>query len=132
MPDPDPRQLWPVVVSALQLVAAEAGEQVAALPAFVHVPDEVALTFDDAMALVPHLLAAGLLDDAAVAQLVALDTALQAITVWSVAALHDEAAWHDVRQRARALCRQLGLARGPIDLSWGVYVPGRPSRRPRP
>jgi len=44
-----------MIVNALRLAALPAQKQVAALPEFVHVPDEVALIYDDGFGLVPQL-----------------------------------------------------------------------------
>jgi hypothetical protein len=123
---PDPANLWPVLTSALQLLAADPDEQVAALPDFVHVPDELTLNFDDAMVLAPRLRRAGLLDDGATERLQELQSALQAIDRWDLDALREDPAWSNVRERARDVLAHLGLPRGPIDLSSGQYVRGKP------
>lgn len=51
--EPDPHALLERVVDALRLAALPAEDQFAALPDFVHVPDEVALLYEDAWVLVP-------------------------------------------------------------------------------
>lgn len=48
-PNADDRFARQSMIDALQLLAAPAAEQVAALPSFVVVADEVALTFEDAL-----------------------------------------------------------------------------------
>lgn len=62
-PEPDPQWFLEMLVDSLRLAALPADQQVAALPDFVHVPDEVALLYDDAWRLVPQIREAGLLTD---------------------------------------------------------------------
>jgi hypothetical protein len=58
-----------MLVSALQLLALDYDLQVASLPTFVHVPDELALNFGDCFVLVPQMQRAALVDEAAVEKL---------------------------------------------------------------
>jgi hypothetical protein len=51
-----------MLIESVQLLAADFDAQVAALPAFVVVADEVALTFDDCYQLLDQIVAAGLLE----------------------------------------------------------------------
>jgi hypothetical protein len=126
---PDPADLRRVLVSALQLLAADYDDQVKALPEFVHVPDELALTFDDAYVLLPRLRAAHLVDDDAVHQLEQLHDKLASISAWTPEALRSDPTWLEIRRQASVVLDGLGAPRGTIDLSWGEYVRGKPAPR---
>ncbi len=129
-PQPDPKQFWRMLVSSVQLLAADYEEQVATLPDFVHVPDELALNFDDVWVLVPQIRAAGLLDESAAAQLEELHQSLGGLADWTLDALRNDPRWATIREQARAALAAMHEPRGPIDLSWGSYVAGKPSEQP--
>jgi hypothetical protein len=123
-PHPTPQELRPILVSALQLLAADYDEQVAVLPDYVHVPDELALHFDDAMVLVPQIQAGGLIDESAVRAIEGVDQALRDVPEWTLDALRTDPGGATVRHRAREVLDHLGEPRGPIDLSFTTYVSG--------
>src|SRR3982751_2382457 len=124
-PQPDPQHLLAMLTSAVQLLAADPDEQVATLPDFVHVPDELAQNFDDTYVLAPQIHAAGLLDERAMRALEPLNQSLEGISAWTLEAVRADPEWASVRAQARAALQAMGAARGPIDLSWGAYVPGK-------
>jgi hypothetical protein len=109
-----------MLVDALRLVALNASDQRAVLPAFVVAADEVALTFDDAYRLMDQLAEQGQLTTAQAAGMAAIETALTAMSdpgtdqswIWSVAALDSDPRWISVRTSARALLAGLGVPEG--------------------
>jgi hypothetical protein len=125
-------------VEALRLVAAPAAEQQAALPPFVVVADEIALTYHDAFLLANQVAAAGLVTAQDLARLAELDAHFDALTarrdptLWTTDALRTALAWEEARRLAATLLAALGERRAPPDLSWTTYVrsaPG-PTREP--
>lgn len=115
------------LVEATQLLAADFAGQVAALPSFVHVPDEVLLHYDDAFLLMPQVLEAGLItaEQAAVAE--AMHQALDTISVpqdYAVAlrALEHAPEWAALRAQARALLKALDEPLRAPEFSQTVYV----------
>jgi len=68
-----PRQQYDSLVESLRLVAAPYDEQVAAVPAFADLADEVATTFGDAYLLVPQLVRRGFVSEGAAGAIKRLD-----------------------------------------------------------
>jgi len=132
--EPDPRKLRQMLESSLQLLSADYDVQVTSLPGFVHIPDELALTFDDSFALVEKIGSAGLLDAAAVERLNGLRSALSQMSekhsLWTVEAVRSDPEWQAIRMQARELLHALGVPVTTPDLSWGQYIPGARSSTP--
>ena len=59
---PDEKLFFEMLIEALRLVASEAEIQIEVLPEWVHIPDEVALTFDEFYVLFDQVVEAGLLN----------------------------------------------------------------------
>jgi hypothetical protein len=93
------------LIESLHLLAADADDQLAALPPFVAVADELALIFDDELraAEPPAAIRDALADLDAM-----LDRMSDDRTLWAIEAVHGDLAWTSVRDRARALLRALG------------------------
>lgn len=119
-----------MLVEALRLLAAEWAAQVRALPAFVDIPDEVALTFDEVYRFVEDLGSAGLITPAQRTMLDGIDRLLAEMSkdssLWTIDALRTAARWHEVRSSARALLDALGEKPQPPCLFWVRYVPYEP------
>lgn len=117
VPSPDDQTIgfaYDCLVEALCLAALPAADQVAVLPEFVHVEDEIALVFDDANALSPQLLSAGVLDDAVFEGLRELDELLARevdSTMWAAGALATHPSWAAVREASLGV---LSLLRQPL------------------
>jgi hypothetical protein len=117
--EPDPRLLLEMVVEALRLSALPSHQQAAVLPDFVHVPDEVALLYEDAWLRVPVLREANLLDDAQYESLARLDQQYEEMSdaadkdwVWTVDAMERDERWARSRQLAKEALAALGHAEG--------------------
>ena len=59
---PDEKLFFEMLIEALRLVASEAEIQIEVLPEWVHIPDEVALTFDECYVLFDQVVEAGLVN----------------------------------------------------------------------
>ena len=119
------------LVQSLQLLALPADEQIASLPSFVHIPDELALIYENAFEVVRQFP-----DDLAIELLLVLDAIdLQTsfmtdlyqdgdLDVWTHDAIRHHKAWQIVRLLARTA---LMLMDEPVDkpsLDWMTYIPG--------
>ena len=114
------------LVEAAQLLAVGPDGHAAALPDFVHVPDELRLVWHDAFVLAPQVRDAGLISADTFRLAASVDEAIKAAPV-----VHDYDAalqtiakspeWDLVRDRAQALARALGVEAEPPDLQAG-YV----------
>lgn len=129
MPEPDPSWTYDLLIDALRLVALDASDQHAALPAFVVVPDEIALTLADANLLVDQLVAQGSVTAAQAATVATIDRALAAMSdaqdrdwLWSELALASDSRWDHVRASARAVLAELGVAEGFPSLTNPRYI----------
>jgi hypothetical protein len=127
----DPDALRALIVNALRLAALSAEDQAAALPEFVHVPDEVALIYDDAYVVVPQLCEAGVITDNQAEALSELDRqftemsdAHDRATLWTREAMRVDKRWSEARRLATQALSLLGAAPGPPDFSGITFVQG--------
>ncbi len=121
---PDRRWLAEELREALRLLAARFPDQVAALPDFVVVADEVALVFDDVYsALDPAELPAVVRDE-----LRELDVRLAEMSedpsseLWTTSALEHDPRWEWIRARARHALDLLGLPLAAPRVNASGYV----------
>lgn len=118
------------LVEAARLLAADYNDQVAALPTFDHVPDELLNEFGEAFLLARQALDAGLLTPHQFAIALDLDQACEALPVSedyheALAAVRNAQEWEALRVKARELLKALGEEVRLPDLSHAVYVPAR-------
>lgn len=80
-----------MLIQALQLLAATYEEQINALPEFVDVPDEIALTFDEVYLLVENLDKEGLITTSQKTALAQIDSVLEQMSkkedIWTLDSL---------------------------------------------
>lgn len=114
------------LIEALRLLACSPDEQQAAFPAFVVVPDEIALVFGDELRNAEAELAAQppAIRDALTALEDGLDRLGDDPSRWTLAALRSDAGWQQLRVQAAAVLSQLGVPLQPPALSWLTHVPG--------
>lgn len=116
------------VTQALQLLAADYETQIAALPDFVHVPDELALVYDECVPFIHQLIETGLLTTDQAEKLQELQKVLDSMSnqasLWTPSALERSSEWQQVRARACAFLRLIEVPQQPPDLSWIRYVRG--------
>lgn len=119
-----------MLVEAARLLAADPQVQEASLPSFVHVPDELLLTFGDAFLLAPRALEAGAITEEQFRMAAQLDRACEQTEVPehypdALEAVRQSASWAILREQANALLDSLGEERRPPDLDHVVYVSTR-------
>ncbi len=97
------------LVQSIRLLAADYETQIRSFPGFVHIPDELALTYNDCFLLVDQMANAGLLNEHQLARLKELDGALERMSekeseeMWTLDALKKNAEWQDIRLMASEL-----------------------------
>ena len=127
--EPDPRRLYQMLVSSLQLLSLQSDQQQASLAGFVDVPDELALTFDETFVLKDRMRSAGVIDGPVVVVLEELARQLATMSgvkaMWTIEALQSAPEWKTVRIKAREVLKLLGERVKQPDLSWSKYVRGR-------
>lgn len=116
-----------MLIQALQLVAAEADTQVSSLPSFVHIPDEIALTFDHPYTFTDKFVKDGLITGDQKRALDGLNTLFDEMTqdkeLWTLDQVRESPKWQETRILARNILRMLGQKLRRPDLSGIVYVP---------
>ena len=119
------------LVNALRLAALPAQEQVAALPDFVQVADEIALEYDQAFQRVPQLVEAGVLTAEQAEPLATLDQLFAAMTdatdkdtVWTLPAMEGDERWAQTRTIALAALAAVGASLGHPDFDVTTWVEG--------
>lgn len=107
---------WSNVIAALQVLAADADEQLRAFPPYVAVADEIALLLQDALLVYEQDAPA---EDALLRAINDLDTTLDGLsgaanaTFWSNDSLTNDSRWQRLRETARQLLQQLGIPQRP-------------------
>lgn len=94
------------IVEALQIIAAPYDKQIAIFPTYVCVPDEIALTFEDAMLHVGELQQEGLIEQVQIEKLKELARKFDSLVgenEWSLSALKDTKKWKCIRKKAKIL-----------------------------
>ena len=123
-----PSDQYSLLVDALRLVAISAEAQIASLPDFVCVTDEVATTFGDAYLLVPQLERGGLVSTAAAVALERLDDFFEAMPEDDALAEPESLSSHPFWAKARTLAadslRLLDEEVRPPELSTIRWVKG--------
>jgi hypothetical protein len=117
------------LIEAVELLAADFDMQHKALPAFVLVPDEVALTFDSAMAVIDQIADADLLTHKQIALVNRINTILDTMSgnehasFWTPEAMKHDPTWNEIRLLARKTLHSLNQQLREPDLGWIHYVP---------
>ncbi len=118
------------LVQSIRLLAADYEIQIRSFPGFVHIPDELALTYNDCFLLANQMAKAGLLNERQLARLKELDEVLEGMSekeseeLWTLDALKKNAEWQDIRFMASELLVLLGWKKQRPNLSWITYVEG--------
>lgn len=114
------------LIAVLTLLAADADQQIAALPDFVVVTDELALLFSDEVLVARP--GASLMSAStwmAVEGLGASLTRMSAVpSLWNDGALRCAPEWARIRSDARSILVELGRSTAPSPLAGLHYVPG--------
>ncbi len=116
-----------ILVQSLQLLAAEYEEQMNALPEFVDIPDEIALTFSEVYLLVENLDKDGLMTTSQKTELAHVDGVLEQMSkkedAWTLNALKTSSEWEDMRLLSSNALKDFGIPKQSPDLFWLQYVP---------
>ena len=72
--------LYRQLIEAIRLVAVSYDDQVTCLPSFVHMPDEIALSYNDRYLLVPQFIDQGLLRKEDIGELVEIDALFERLS----------------------------------------------------
>ena len=123
-----------ILVDTLQLLARSAEQQIRAFPSFVHIPDELALTFDNVFGAVrANLVVDGLLEEPAWSTICEIDRLFEEMTdayqrgdrnIWTTEEVRRAPEWADIRRLATLALAELGEAPCDPDTSWNIYVGG--------
>ncbi len=103
-----------MLVECLQLLAADYETQVATLPSYVHIPDELALNYHDCILLMDQITKSGLLNERVATRLTELDSELAEMSganhasLWTLNALMHDDTWNGIRQQAIEILSLLG------------------------
>jgi hypothetical protein len=120
------KQLRYQLIQATRLLAAEAEVQIQSLPSFVHIPDELALTFGDCFLTVKSKPKDVGLDDATTEKMYQIDELLAEMSsrtdLWTLDSLRNSPEWQRVRQEAQSCLLMLNEAQAPIDLGWLTFI----------
>jgi hypothetical protein len=118
-----------MLIQSLQLLATCYEHQINALPTFVDVPDEVALTFSETLLLADPLVKEGLITSDQQAELKQLDALLEHMSdnknLWSLTSLQTSPEWEHVRHCAENILKSFQISKEMPNLFWVEYIPGR-------
>jgi hypothetical protein len=116
-----------MLIQSVQLLAASYEEQRQVLPTIVHVPDEVALTFDETYQFAEALAENGLITVQQKKLLDRMDVLLAQMSetklFWSLDALQHDPVWQQVRALAREIVTSFGVSKQTPQLFWVHYTP---------
>jgi hypothetical protein len=119
-----------MMIQSLKLVALDAEMQIQLLPQWVHIPDEIALTFDDSYILFDQVIWAGLVNSEQIEAVRTLNRILDEMSdsddkdLWTLQAIRTSPKWAETRGLAKDALRKLGYEIDRPDLGWITYVPG--------
>jgi hypothetical protein len=119
------------LVEALRLLAADFDRQVELFPAFVHIPDELALTLHDCFLLIRDGLGESLLGSQAFAEIQTIDERLGRMSggetphFWSLRALQESPEWQEIRNQATRVLQNLGREPQIERIRWARYMESR-------
>ena len=115
------------LIQATQLLAVDYNTQRQTLPDFVHLPDELAIIYGDAILLLDQILQTALITTDQAMLFKEIDSLLydmeQQKQVWTEEALHDQTEWMTIRHKAKKL---LHLLEEPVQtpvLTFLAYLP---------
>lgn len=127
-----------LLVQSLQALALSFDRQMSLFPAFVHVPDELALLFDDCMRLAESTPGYADLTELQREMLIALDRRLEELSgpdnarFWTTEALANNTVWQEIRARAAQLLSLLGQEILEPRLEWMCFVETLPPEQTEP
>jgi hypothetical protein len=116
-----------MLLQSLQLLAASYEQQLQAFPDFVHVPDEIALIFEDVCLFLDEIAHKGLItlfQKVTIEQLnKALDQMSEDKELWTLSSLQTSPQWENIRYMANGLLESLHESKHNPQLFWLHYFP---------
>jgi hypothetical protein len=118
------------VIQSLKLVASDANVQIQLLPKWVHIPDEIALTFEESYYLLYQIFDAGLVNSEQVNAINRVNETLSEMSasddksIWTLDALKNHPKWEKLRELSKTAITRLGLGVSEPDLGWISYIFG--------
>lgn len=116
------------LIESLQLLALPHDLQVACFPDFVHVPDELAITFSDSLEVAEQTLPFAELSQPARDKLHALDRRVGTLSgshnapFWTLTAVAHDPIWQEIRVSAAEIPHLLGRQTTQPKLAWMTFV----------
>jgi len=119
------------LIESLRLLGSDFDVQVGVLPKFVHIPDEIALTYGDAFLLADQVLSAGRITQGQYSRLKEIDDVLDSMSghdyaeLWTLEAMQNGPEWKRLRSMARETLQELGMPLLRPNLDWLTYASSR-------
>ena len=124
------KNIFEKLIQSLQLLAADYNVQKESLPDFVHVPDEVILTFNEAFMCIDQLFDDNLITKKQKDELSKLDRFLSKFDKFgaypsALKSLESSQEWKDIRKKSLEILKSLGYKKEKPNLFWVQYVEGK-------
>jgi len=113
------------IIEATKLISSDYNIQVSVLPSFVHIPDEIALIFDEVINGSKFLFNMGLINEIQYCKLKILDERLNALSseAWSLDSLKNSEEWNMIRNTAKEVLQSFNESiEAEPELFWIKYV----------
>lgn len=113
------------IIEATKLISSDYNIQVSVLPSFVHIPDEIALIFDEVINGSKFLFNMGLINEIQYCKLKNLDERLNALSAeaWSLDSLKNSEEWNMIRNTAKEVLQSFNESiEAEPELFWIKYV----------
>ena len=105
------KEFYNNLVQSLRLAASPYEIQITSMPAFVEIPDEIALLFSDAYLMAPNLQEDGMISSQALIMLNELEKELNEMSedksLWTLESLQKNSLWSKIRGIARTILTEL-------------------------
>ena len=122
-------EYFEIIIESLQLMAADYDTQIDILPTFIHVPDEIALIFDEAHLCALELKGEGLINEQQELGLARIDQRLDDMSnnegLWTLDQLKSSPQWSELRGLALEVMASFGLTKKRPNIHWLQFVPSR-------
>ena len=121
----DASQFQKMIIESVKLMAADYEIQIQQFPDFVHIPDEIALTFNECILFVEQVCNVGLINDSQIAELRKLDSIFDVLDRdaknYTLDALESGSQWQEIRSISRDILESFGAKFEPPNLFWVSY-----------
>ena len=102
--------IYKQLIQSLNLAASPASIQISSLPNFVHVPEEVALIYNDSYLMIPQL--SDTLSESVIKMLNELDLLFEKMSnnksLWTIECLKHDIDWENIRRLSMLILVELG------------------------